>query len=58
MHWSALEARRPEGGAPMTMSVDVASRRHRSASLEVERADRNEMCAIIDWVLKGLRALL
>jgi hypothetical protein len=24
MRWSALEARRPEAGAPMTMSVDVA----------------------------------
>jgi hypothetical protein len=24
MHWSALDARRPEAGAQMTMSVDVA----------------------------------
>jgi len=24
MRWSALEARRPETGAPMTMSVDMA----------------------------------
>jgi hypothetical protein len=24
MHWSALEARRPEAGTPKTMSVDVA----------------------------------